>query len=334
MGPIDNGKVGFRATGGALIRAVHHCGLPLPPWPDLTGVSPDRVTVWVDWLRRVWAIPQVADALGHASPQLDRQIRVLCAMDAPGVRRTRRAVVSVARYLRRMTGRPTPFGLFAGVAPAAFGDQLHLRWGARHRAVARADAAWMADVIRQVEGCPEALGRLAVVVNSTVMVRGDHLIVPHQPHTGERGTVAVEVSLRYTDAVRAAVEAARKPVRLDEVVEELVATFPLAMPVRVIAMLTELVSRRALITSLHAPSTEPDALGWLLEHLETAGVSTLAPIADLVAELKEIHLLLEQHNQTPADQSRAIRANVAARMRRLAHTPRHPVVVDLQLDAS
>jgi len=330
----DNGKVGFRATGGALIRAAHHCGLQLPPWPDLTGAGPDHVTVWVDWLRRVWAIPRVADALGHASPQLDRQIRALCAADAPSVRQTRRAVFSVARYLQRMTGRPTPCGLFAGVAPATFGDQPHLRWGAGHRAVARADAAWVAEVIRQVEGCPEALERLAVVVNSTVMVRGDRLIVPYQPRAGERGTSAVEVSLRYTAAVRAAVEAARKPVRLGEVVEELVATFPSATPVRVTAMLTELVARRALITSLHAPSTEPDALGWLLEHLETAGAAKLAPIADLVAELTEIHALLDQHSQAPAEQSRAIRADVAARMRRLAHTLRHPVAVDLRLDAS
>jgi class I lanthipeptide synthase len=60
----------------------------------------------------------------------------------------------------------------------------------------------------------------------------------------------------------------------------------------------------------------------------------VAPIADLVAELKEIHALLEQHNQAPADQSRAIRADVAARMRHQARTPRHPVAVDLRLDAS
>jgi hypothetical protein len=38
-------------------------------------------------------------------------------------------------------------------------------------------------------------------------------------------------------------------------VEELVATFPSATLVRATAMLTELVARRALITSLHAPST-------------------------------------------------------------------------------
>lgn len=334
MRSADNSEAGFRATGGALIRAAHHCGLQLPPWPDLIDASPDCVTVWVDWLRRVWAIPQVADALGHASPQLDRQIRALCATDAPGLRRTRRAVVSVARYLRRMTGRPTPSGLLAGVAPATFGDQSRIQWGAEHQAVARADAAWMADVIRQVEGCPEALERLAVVVNSTVMVRGDRLIVPHQPHVGERGTSAVEVSLRHTDAVRAAVEAARKPVHLGEVVEELVATLPSATPMKATAMLTELVARRALITSLHAPSTELDALGWLLEHVETAGASTLAPIAGLFAELKEIHALLEQHNRVPADQSHAIRAEVAARMHRLARTRRHPVAVDLRLDAS
>ncbi|WP_324613144.1 lantibiotic dehydratase family protein [Streptomyces sp. SBT349] len=333
MSRADDGPAGFRAMGGALIRAVHHAELALPAWPDPTGTSPGHAAAWVDWLRAVWAIPEVAEAIGHASPELDRQVRTLCAADAPGERQARRAVVSVARYLRRMAGRPTPWGLLAGVAAARFGDQPHAWWGAEHWAVGRADAGWLADVIGQVEGCPEVLERLAVVANSTLMVRGDRLIVPYQQHPNEQGAGAVEVSLRYTPAVRAAVEAARRPVRLADLAAKLVAEFPTAKPEKVTGMLTELVARRALITSLHAPATEPDALGWLLEHLEAADATTLEPLSGLVAALKEIHVLLERHNEGPVDQGRALRAEAAVRMRRLARARRHPAAVDLRLDA-
>jgi hypothetical protein len=143
----------------------------------------------------------------------------------------------------------------------------------------------------------------------------------------------VEISLRYTAAVRAAVEAARAPVRLEDLAAKIQAGFPAATPAKVTAMLTELVARRALITSLHAPGTEPDGLGHLVEQLEEAGAPGMAPVAGLAVALKEIHALLEQHNRAPADQGRAARTEAAARMRRLARTRRHPLAVDLRLDA-
>jgi hypothetical protein len=71
------------------------------------------------WLRGVWAVDAVADAIGHASPVLAQQVKEVCAGRCPEVRKSRRVVLAMARYLLRMTGRATPFGLFAGVASAS-----------------------------------------------------------------------------------------------------------------------------------------------------------------------------------------------------------------------
>ncbi|MDF5758818.1 lantibiotic dehydratase [Spongiactinospora sp. TRM90649] len=291
---------------------------------------------WVDWLRKVWATPEVADTLAHASPALDERVRALLAMNRPEARATRRAVLSVARYVRRMTGRPTPVGLLAGVAPATFAEQPFVRWGSGHRAVARADAGWLADVIGSLEGCPALLERLAVVVNSMAIVRGDRLIVPHQPKApvGEGRVGTVEVSLRYTDAVRTAIEAARTPVAFGKLVALLVTTFPAVAPAKATEMLTALVARRALITSLHAPGTEPDALGWILAHLEELDGAAVPSVAPVIGDLREIHRLLDRHSKVSVRQSRAIRAHLNRRMRGLAFTHRHPVAVDLRWDAS
>lgn len=69
-----------------------------------------------------------------ASPVLASRVREVCAERVRQTRQVRRVVVSIVRYLLRITGRATPFGLFAGVAPARFGAELTARYnGASHR---------------------------------------------------------------------------------------------------------------------------------------------------------------------------------------------------------
>jgi thiopeptide-type bacteriocin biosynthesis protein len=271
----------------------------------------------------------VRDVIGHASPRLAKQIQNSCAAVVPDVVETRRAALSLIRYLTRITGRPTPNGLFAGVAPAGFAHRSHVQWGKSHRAVARADAGWLAEIIHQMEGCPEVLRQLLVLTNTTVMVRGDRLIVPYQPNTDDQGTGAVEVSMRHTAPVRVALEAARAPIRFEDLRTQVQIEFPNTASARVASLLTELVAHRALITSLHAPSTEPDALGHLLRALEGAGGAAV----ERAAALTEIHALLQEHQQGPAVSGQAVRDEAATRMRCLARTRRHPVAIDLRLEA-
>ncbi|MWA04616.1 lantibiotic dehydratase [Actinomadura sp. LD22] len=286
------------------------------------------------WLQAVWEIDDVAEALCHASPALARQVRVLCAAKKPRIRETRRAMLSVARYLQRLVGRATPFGLLAGVASAPFGGGPYLHWGARHHAVARAGAEWLVGIIARLEGCPELLGRLSVVANNTLMVRGDRLIVPYRPLANGRGTGAAEVSLRHSTAVRTAVQWAGTPITFDDLGAKLQAEFPSASTQRITAMLTELVRRGVLITGLNAPSTEPDALGHLVEQLRGVDASAVESVGGFVAELIEVHVLLQKHNRAAPEAGPALRRAVAQRMSGLVGTQKHPLAIDLRLDAA
>lgn len=268
----------YRSMSTALVRAVAHPAVELPPWPDLTEPRPDLVPSWVSWLRQVWAIDAVAEAVTLSSPVLAEQVSKLRAGEAASVRETRRTVHAVVRYVQRLLGRPTPFGLLAGVAPAMFGSRAPTRWGSAHQAIARASAGWLADLIVHLERCPELLSRLAVVANSTLTVRDDRLIVPYQAHPGVNGQLgAAEVSLRHSAPVRAAIAAARSPIRVEVLAAQLRGAFPQAPAAVVMAMLTQLIAHRALITSLHAPSTEPDALAYLLRQLDDAGAEAGTP---------------------------------------------------------
>lgn len=318
----------FRTGSAALVRAVARPSLPVPPCPALDDDSPGDSYACVVWLRTVWANQDVAQALQHSSPVLATQVRTLCTAEHPPHRDVRRAAQSVARYLLRAQHRATPFGLFAGVATAEFGSQARADWGQEHAAVGRAGAEWLTAVVERLESCPALLERLPVVLNNTVTSRGDRLIVPFQSEGQNERTRAVEASLALTEPVRAVLTTTRVPIRFGTLVAKLQAEFPEAGREKARRLLAELVRRRVLITGLHAPSTEIDALGHLLGQLDAIGAGSLGPVAQTVRELHAVRAGLEECA------THGGRDSVAARMRDLVSgLRRHPIALDLRLDA-
>ncbi|WP_018543779.1 lantibiotic dehydratase [Streptomyces sp. LaPpAH-108] len=280
------------------------------------------------WLRAVWADKDVAEALQHSSPALATQVRAMCTDEHPAYRDVQRATLSVARYLLRAQHRATPFGLFAGVATAKFASQARADWGEEHVAVGRAGAEWLAALVARLESYPDLLERLPVVVNNTVTYRGDQLVVPFQPDVQDDRTRAVEAAVTLTGPVRAVVAATRLPIGFGTLVDKLQAEFPEAGPERARHLLAELIRRRVLITSLHAPSTETDALGYLVGQLDAIDAGSLSPVAEAVRELHAVRAGLKKCA------THGGRDSVAARMRDvLPGLRRHPVALDLRLDA-
>ncbi|WP_455357190.1 lantibiotic dehydratase [Streptomyces sp. SYSU K217416] len=280
------------------------------------------------WLRAVWSNDDVAEALQHASPVLATQVQALCKTGKPVTRDVRRVALSVARYLLRAQHRATPFGLFAGVTTAGFGPQALAQWGAEHVVTVRAGAEWLTVIVQRLEACPELLECLPVVVNNAVTSRDDRLIVPFQPNVQDERTRAVETSLALTEPVRAVLAATRTPIRVGALADKIRSEFPAAGPEKVGRLLVELIRRQVLITSLHAPSTETDALEYLLHQLDAVDADALAPVAETVHELRAIRTGLEECG------TRGERDSVAARMRALVpDTRRHPLALDLRLDA-
>ncbi|MGH4016740.1 MAG: lantibiotic dehydratase, partial [Pseudonocardiaceae bacterium] len=120
----------FRYVDAAVIRVVaYEAGLALPPWPDLTEQTPERVRQWRSWLGQVWEQEALVEAIEVASPALARRVRDVCGGGVQQPRGVRRVVESMVRYLLRLTSRATPFGLFAGVAPLRIGSRAGVRWG-------------------------------------------------------------------------------------------------------------------------------------------------------------------------------------------------------------
>ncbi|MET8905744.1 lantibiotic dehydratase [Streptomyces sp. NPDC004538] len=333
---MDSRKDGplYRCADAALVRAAHYSRLPLPAWPDLTDDTLDREVRWQTWLRDVWSLSEAADSIEQASPLLAQQVQTLCSVASPETRQLRRAVVSVMRYLLRMTGRATPNGLFAGIAAASFGERPGWSWGEGHRPVIRADGDWLADLIAGLEANPELVRHLHVMANNTMFVRGDRLIVPYPPRSRRTdGSPAAEVSLRYTGAVRIAVDAAAaSPVPVHAVVELMRTEFPGVSADRVEGLVSSLVERGVLISSLHAPSATLDALDHLVDRAEAADAPSAA---DLVADLRAVRDAIARHNQVlaPVD-GRRLRTALRQKMTALSTVKAQPLTLDLRVDCS
>ena len=266
--------VAFTAVDAVLIRAAAYPdGLVLPPWPDLTAGDPAALLAW---LRRVWPAEGVARAVAVASPDLARALAGLHdGTAAARPRHVRHAVEALIRYLLRWTSRPTPFGLFAGIAAVGLADHASVRWGGRHAVTERADAAWLSGLISDLEAQPQVLRRLEVQANNLGFRRGMEWIVPCRPTaTGGFADIAVTLS----PPLERALGATRAPIAFAALLSRMSEEYPTVATEAIEGMLTELVALGVLLSGLRPPMTVTDPVSHL------ASAITALPVPAQVLE--------------------------------------------------
>ncbi|WP_276203307.1 lantibiotic dehydratase [Actinomadura flavalba] len=304
----------------ALYRASAFSGELAPSWWPRLYVE-GGVQEACRWIREVWSDARVAEAVAVASPRLAVQIEQICDGRAMSTSRARSVVMSLARYLVRMSARPTPFGLFAGVAVLEFGDRVAVSWEPRGQSVrTRAHAVWLARLLARLESHPSVLCNLAVTTNDLVVERGDRLVIPWQPHaTDPTRPPAKHVSLRSTPVIGSIVDAARAPVVFTDLVGTLTAQFPDLPSGAAEALLARLVGIGALVTSLRPPSTSGDGLAHILETFAATKAASPRDASPFLTELEDIAALLAANHPS-----------AGVRARELVEVE-HPVAVDLRL---
>ncbi|MYY10137.1 lantibiotic dehydratase [Streptomyces sp. SID4919] len=278
----------------------------MPRELDLSGA--EAASRGREWLTAVWQREEIRLAVSAASPALGQRIGELVNAQRCDARRVRRAALSLASYLLRWQGRPTPFGMFAGVAPVRIGGATQVSWRGKHRTTARADSAWLAGIIARLHRCPQLLERLHVVAANAGQVRGSRWVAPGLP-TDDRGQslAPIEVSVRHTGPVAVALACAASPIRYGELGALLAERFPAAPRGRIDTMLSGLVSENVLITNLWAPMTELDALGHLCEELEACGIRNIPVIDGLVGELFAARDEISTWHPGAADPAKGVR---------------------------
>ncbi|MEU1087936.1 lantibiotic dehydratase [Streptomyces sp. NPDC005892] len=317
---------GYQWQGVAMLRATTSPGpADIPRTLDL-----DNVAVTRGWLNRIWQREDFRSALEQATPVLSDAIEAVVRGRQTEPRHIRRTALSTVSYLLRWQHRPTPLGLFAGIAPVSVGPRASARWRDKHHAMIRPDAEWVTDMVLRLQRTPALLERLPVFANNAARARGDRLVAPGPPSDGHAVLLApVEISVRNARPVAAAMDAARTPIPYGDLHSHLRDHFPQATPEKIDALLTSLVEQQFLITSLWAPMTTVDAFQHLCRELEAHQAENVPEVRDLVHALYALRDDVSAHQPTLSDTSVSA---VAARMRALTTVTPTPLLIDTALD--
>jgi thiopeptide-type bacteriocin biosynthesis protein len=292
--------------------------------PDRPGYA-DRLRGYLDGL---FADPAFREAVEVSSASLAAAVERLESGRPVELARLERTAFAATRYRLRMSSRPTPFGLLAGVAAVGFGDDgdAVVRIGAAHEKFAQVDAGWLSSLVADWLRRPEVRRALRVTANELCTVRGDRLVLTY-PRGRERdgaGQAAREVSVRHTAAVRAALAAAGRPVGYPALAATLAEEFPAVDPARIEALLGDLVEKEFLLTDLPPDPSRPDPLGHLRARLPDPADRALVERAGAV---------VTAYARTPLGAGRE-RWHAAVDTLRDLHATDKPVVqVDLRFDA-
>ncbi|GIF64115.1 lantibiotic dehydratase [Asanoa ishikariensis] len=299
----------FTATGFVLVRAPALPRASAPPPPG--GVSDVHLRRYV---RDLVGRPELLDAVRLASPSLSEAAE---RSDSASGSRLVRLATGLTGYALRMSHRPTPSGLFAGIAIGTIGDSARVRVGVRHHHHARPDASWLLSVAARLEREPDLLARARLVADATVHERGDHLVLPRR---------GVETVVQATEPIRTLLRTASAPIGFARLLEEAANALP-DSPTR---FLPELIGRLVTLGFLHSdltPTSEvDDGLGHVLDRLAHRPDHPANPV------LRHIRSGLREYEAAIPSRRAAIFDRVSATMRSLQAADR-PIRVDLRLDA-
>ncbi|MFJ9885514.1 lantibiotic dehydratase [Streptomyces sp. NPDC091287] len=258
---------------------------------------------------RLAADPAFLTAVRLASPSLADEVEKVRSGVPLKRKRLTRALVSLTKYRLRTTYRPTPFGLFAGVALAATGPAPVRPGGGGHRTLSRPDAAWLSGVLTdQVVTTPGLCERAALTANPLRTVRdGRVVLVDHHDPTGNQ---QLAHSVRLTAVVAYVLERAADPVAWPELVQALAERFPQAPAATIERTVRQLVGSGFLVSDLVPPPDHTAPLDHVLERLVDTGHPVTHALAGVRAGLTALDAA------PPADRGREL-AEVTARMREL-----------------
>jgi lantibiotic biosynthesis protein len=206
-----------------------------------------------------------------------------------------RREAKLLRYLIRMSTRPTPYGLFAGVALARWGPATDLEFGTDPRARARPDMAWLLSLVLTLEARPEVRRELGLLANPAAWVRTGRVFLAEQAPTGDRAGWGPAVSVRATKAVRRALALAQVPIPYPRLVDELLA-MPGATPAKVEALLGQLCEQTMLLTDLRPPLTVPNPARYV-----AARLAQIPAARDVATGLERLLAAMEDFGVLPAE---------------------------------
>jgi lantibiotic biosynthesis protein len=316
-------------TSGVFVLRTPAC--PMDDWLDLgagltAATSLDR-EVWRaerdrlrEQLRRLVLRADVQEAIFVASPSLNAGIGEW--LRDPEGERGQKVERALVRYVARMTGRATPFGLFAGWSIGIFGTTtaLRLRDRSHDRRHSRLDNDLLAELAAKLAEDLAIRRQLRVTPNDTIYRLGEQL--RYVTRRFAAGTRVLE--LAAVDAEEHVIAALARSVdqpRADELARALAADEGVPLD-EAQAFVDELLDEQLLLSDLDLPVTGTSPLASIIAALPPAGDRARDVLVAVQADLARLD---EEPIGVPVDRYRSVIERLAA----LAPEPSRALQIDL-----
>ena len=253
------------------------------------GASGEDVALVRDRLRQAIARDDVQEALFVASPGLTDDLDAW--MRAPDSERGQKIERALVRYFSRMTTRPTPFGLFSGVAVGRIAERTDLVLASRAACgrSTRLDNDYLFALASGLRKVPALRAALRWKPNGSLYSLGGRLRYTEARLNGSLRTYHL-VAVDSSPYIEATLARARDGAALDDLARALVADDPEILLEEAAAFIDELVDSQLLVSELEPPVTgvEPiQSLVFILAQVAPASAVTglLADTAERLADL-------------------------------------------------
>jgi thiopeptide-type bacteriocin biosynthesis protein len=264
--------------------------------PGLLDAALERDRCRVRERLRVWSErPDVREALAVASPSLAADIARW--RRSPDGRRGRKVERSLLRYAARMSGRPTPFGLFAGVTVGSTRTSrtvLHLAPASRYRRHTRLDCGYLTSLCDALRVDPNVREQLTFTPNSSLYRAGGGFRYA-APHTSDEGRTYQLVAVAALDALEAVLErAGARPAELAAAVR---AADPAVTREEARDFIEDLIDHHLLVPELEPTVSGPEPLHGVVDAL--AGISGCPSAERTAARLTRVRDALAALDSAP-----------------------------------
>ncbi len=235
-------------------------------------------------LKQLIALPEVREALFVASPSLEESLGLW--RDDPDGERGQKIERSLIRYLQRMAGRSTPFGLFAGTSLGCIGDNTRIQVEGREqcRRHTRLDMGYVCALAEHLERQPELKKTLRYVPNSSLHRSAGRWSYFESRWKGKR--VLRLVGVEDSPYLTATLERARAGATIRELAEPLVD--PEVSVAEAEGFVAELIDTQILVSGMLPSVTGPEPIHGMVELLEAGGGQAAAQ------RLEQTHAALQE----------------------------------------
>lgn len=205
---------------------------------------------------------------------------------------------TLLKYYIRLTTRPTPFGLLAGVSLGKFEDtsNILLRTINYHTKRARVDMDWLYGVIQTIEADPEIRTQLMVRFNECIYEHGSHLeknyvtVLQLNKAKNEYGT-----TIRYTKQVKLVRSLSKNYICFSDLIDKMLEANNTVPRDIIENFLNQLLDNEFLISDFRPPMTEINQVEYIVKKLKNISANTFAE--KYIVQLETLQTLIDTYNK-------------------------------------